>query len=73
MQSLLMGLFAREWMASVVLNGMVRGSRGMADEVVRWCGEVMSVWPDHLDHLIPVIFINTCDQARFWTAGEAKV
>ncbi|MGW4800494.1 hypothetical protein ACWEPC_49565 [Nonomuraea sp. NPDC004297] len=37
------------------------------------CGEVMPVRPDHPDHLIPVTFINTCDQVRIRTAGEAKV
>ncbi|MEU6711525.1 hypothetical protein ABZ897_08575 [Nonomuraea sp. NPDC046802] len=34
-QPLLMGLFDRQWTPSVVLNGMVRGARGTADDVVR--------------------------------------
>lgn len=62
---------------SVVLSGGVRGSPGTADGVVGGvalpCGEVMLVRPDYLGHLIPVTFINTCDQARFRTTGEAKL
>ncbi|WP_157382832.1 hypothetical protein [Nonomuraea coxensis] len=53
--------------------GMVGGFFSMADGVALSCGEVMAVPLDCLGYLIPVALMNTCDQARLWAAGEAKV